>query len=86
MSKNCRANKSAVRDTYSTDPRQLLTITQKICKLLQVDCETISNDVMREIDMKIDALGCTVVKTNERRGSLAFASDDLTDKGVCELL
>lgn len=86
MSKNCRANKSAVRDTHPTNPHQLLNITKKICKLLDVDCDTISNDVMKEIDMKIDNLGCTVVRRHERRDSRTLISDEFADKGVCELL
>ena len=86
MNKNCRANKSAVRETHPPSPHQLLSITKKICHLLDIDCETISNDVMKEIDTKIDALGCTVVRKHERRDSRTLASDDLTDKGVCELL
>lgn len=36
--------------------------------------------------MKLDGLGCTVIKKHERRDSRTLASDELNDKGVCELL
>lgn len=41
---------------------------------------------MKEIDSKIDALGCTVIKKSERRGSRGLMSEEVTDKGVNELL
>ena len=41
---------------------------------------------MKEIDSKIDALGCTVIKKSERRSSRGLLSEEVTDKGVNELL
>ena len=41
--------------------------------------------MLREIDTKVDGLGCTIIKKNQRRDS-CIPSDDFADKGVCELL
>ena len=41
---------------------------------------------MKEIDSKIDALGCTIIKKTERRGSRGLTSEEVGDRGVNELL
>lgn len=41
--------------------------------------------MLREVDTRIEGMGCTIIKKNQRRDSL-IPTDDLSDKGVCELL
>jgi hypothetical protein len=61
-------------------------MTRKICQILNVECDNFGDDVMREVDQRIEDLGCAVVRRPERRDSRLANGDDLSDRGVCELL
>ena len=66
-------------------PHKLQQYAKQICELLGVEGDNFNDDVLKEVDLQIEALGCTVV-SHDRVGTRTASGEDLPDKGVCDLL
>lgn len=85
ISRNCRSNKTAVAQPISSSNHQLQKITKNICDLLAIESENLGDDILREVDRRIEELGCCGTRLEEKRES-RMAGEDVSERGVVELL